>query len=154
MSEYENTNPTIDVDTAFLKSKRGIVKVAEMVAFFLAFVCFTVASTPKYIAATVIEFLLTLFLVLLYVLKLHKRLTFFFWPFVDLLNSAFAAVYFIVLSLIAVITYTVTGTLVGGIFGLLSAGLLCADAYMLWRNITLNKPRSETQNQTNNDQIN
>lgn len=116
----------------------------------MAFVCFTVASRPKYIAATVLEFVVTLLLVLLYVLKLNKRLTFFFWPLVvgdsqhgtaisslfsrlccscsvlssslqDAFNSVFAAVYFIVLSLMALATHTVTGTLVGGVsFALLS----------------------------------
>lgn len=48
----------------------------------MAFVCFAVASRPKYIAATALEFLITLLLLLLYMLKLNKRLTFFFWPLV------------------------------------------------------------------------
>ncbi|XP_049902968.1 chemokine-like factor [Epinephelus moara] len=147
MSEDQSKIPAMEVDTAFIKSKRGILKVAEMVTLLVAFVCFAVASTPKYIAATVLEFLITALLVLLYIFKLNKRLTFFFWPLIDVLNSVFAAVYFIILSLLAVSTYTVTGTLVGGIFGLISAGVLCVDSYLLFRNITLNRPRSETQNQ-------
>ncbi|XP_038556812.1 proteolipid protein 2 [Micropterus salmoides] len=146
MSDDQNERLTMDVDTAFLKSKRGILKVAEMVTLFVAFVCFAAASTPKYIAATVLEFLITLFLLLLYVLKLNKRLTFFFWPLIDVFNSVFAAVYFIILSLVALTTYTVTGTLVGGIVGFMSAGLLCVDSYTLFKNITFNKPRSEVQN--------
>ncbi|XP_073321309.1 proteolipid protein 2 [Pagrus major] len=149
MSEVQNENPFVDVDTAFLKSKRGILKVAEMVTLLVAFVCFAVASPPKYSAATGLEFLITLLLLMLYVLKLNKRLTFFFWPLVDVFNSVFAAVYFTVLSLMAVTSYTVTGSLVGGIVGLLSAGLLCVDSYTLFKNITFNKPRSETQNQDN-----
>ncbi|XP_033487752.1 chemokine-like factor [Epinephelus lanceolatus] len=146
MSE-DQSKTAMEVDTAFIKSKRGILKVAEMVTLLVAFVCFAVASTPKYIAATVLEFLITALLVLLYIFKLNKRLTFFFWPLIDVLNSVFAAVYFIILSLLAVSTYTVTGTLVGGIFGLISAVVLCVDSYLLFRNITLNRPRSETQNQ-------
>ena len=31
MSVGQNENPSVDVDAAFLKSKRGILKVAEMV---------------------------------------------------------------------------------------------------------------------------
>ncbi|XP_034738350.1 proteolipid protein 2 [Etheostoma cragini] len=147
MSEEYNRTTTMEVDKAFIKSKRGILKVAEMVTLLVAFVCFAVASTPKYIAATVLEFLLTSLLLVLYVLKLNKRLTFFFWPLIDVFNSVFAAVYFIVLSLMAVTTYTVTGTLVGGIVGLMSAGLLCVDSYMLFKNITFNNRRSEAQHQ-------
>ncbi|XP_049454408.1 chemokine-like factor [Epinephelus fuscoguttatus] len=150
MSEDQSKIPAMEVDTAFIKSKRGILKVAEMVTLLVAFVCFAVASRPKYIAATVLEFLITALLVLLYIFKLNKRLTFFFWPLIDVLNSVFAAVYFIILSLLAVSTYTVTGTLVGGIFGLISAVVLCVDSYLLFRNITLNRPRSETQTTTTN----
>ncbi|KAM6950174.1 proteolipid protein 2 [Lycodopsis pacificus] len=149
MSEDQNRMATIEVDTAFLKSKRGILKVAEMVTLFVAFVCFAAASRPKYIPATVLEFVITSLLLLLYVFKLNKRLTFFFWPLIDVFNSAFAAVYFIVLSLLALTTYTVTGTLVGGIVGLISAGLLGVDCFMLFKNITFNKPRSEIQRQDN-----
>ncbi|KAL7406108.1 hypothetical protein ABVT39_013172 [Epinephelus coioides] len=101
MSE-DQSKTAMEVDTAFIKSKRGILKVAEMVTLLVAFVCFAVASTPKYIAATVLEFLITALLVLLYIFKLNKRLTFFFWPLIDVLNSVFAAVYFIILSLLAV----------------------------------------------------
>ncbi|XP_044062031.1 proteolipid protein 2 [Siniperca chuatsi] len=153
MSEDQNERPTMDMDTAFLKSKRGILKVAEMVTLLVAFVCFAAASTPKYIAATMLEFLITLLLVLLYVLKLNKKLTFFFWPLIDVFNSMFAVVYFITLSLMALTTYTVTGTLVGGIVGLMSAGLLCVDSYMLFKNITFNKRRSEPRIKTTNESI-
>ncbi|XP_070824645.1 chemokine-like factor [Chaetodon trifascialis] len=149
MSEDQNKNPPVDVNTTFLKSKRGILKVAELVTLLVAFVCFTVASRPTYIAATALEFLITLLLVLLYALRLNKRLTFFIWPLIDVFNSVFAAAYFIILSLMAVSTYAVTGTLVGGIVGLMSAGLLCVDSYTLFKNITFNKSRSETQNQDN-----
>lgn len=34
MSEDRNKNPFVDVDTTFLKSKRGMLKVAEMVRMF------------------------------------------------------------------------------------------------------------------------
>ncbi|XP_029904075.1 chemokine-like factor [Myripristis murdjan] len=143
----EEHSKTIAVDTAFLRSTRGILKLAEMVTLFVAFVCFTVASRPKYIAATALDFLITLLLLLLYTLKLNKRLTFFFWPLIDVFNSVFAAAFLVVLSLIAVSTYTVKGTLVGGVVGFLSAGLLCVDSYMLFKNITFNKPRNENMNQ-------
>ncbi|XP_034021678.1 chemokine-like factor [Thalassophryne amazonica] len=121
------------------------------VTLFVAFVCFTAAYRPKYIAAATLEFVITLLLLLLYLFKLNKRLTFFFWPLVDVFNSVFAAFYFTVVSLVAVSTYTVRGTLIGGVVGLLSAGLLCVDSVMLFRNITFNKPiRKEPQSKDGN----
>ncbi|KAG7233056.1 hypothetical protein INR49_003121 [Caranx melampygus] len=118
MSVDKSQVTSMDLDTAFLKSRRGILKAAQMGTLFVAFVCFAAAARPKYIAATVLEFVITMLLVFLYVLRLNKRLTFFFWPLVDMFNSVFAAVFFIVLSLLAVTTYTVTGTLVGGLCSL------------------------------------
>ncbi|XP_076011407.1 chemokine-like factor [Genypterus blacodes] len=141
----------MEVDTAFFKSRRGVFKLTEMVTLFVAFVCFTVASRPKYIAATALEFVITFLLLLLYVLKLNKKFTFFFWPLIDAFNSVFGAVLFTVLSLIALSTYSVRGTLAGGIVGLMSAVVLCVDSAMLCKNITLNKLRSGTQIQKNQE---
>ncbi|AWP01448.1 Chemokine-like factor [Scophthalmus maximus] len=104
-------------------------------------------SRPEYITASVMEFLITSLLLSLYLFKLNKRLTFFFWPLVDMVNSVLAAVFFTVLSLVALITYHVTGTLVGGIVTFMSAALLCVDSYTLFRSITFNKRRGESQSQ-------
>uniref|UniRef100_A0AAZ3P044 MARVEL domain-containing protein n=1 Tax=Oncorhynchus tshawytscha TaxID=74940 RepID=A0AAZ3P044_ONCTS len=109
---------------------------------FVAFVCFAVASRPKYIAATCMEFVITFSLLLLYTLKLNKKLTLFFWPLVDLFNSLFAAVFILILSLLAVSTYTVTGTLGGGIVGFIATDLWCVDGYMLFKRVTFNQPRT------------
>ncbi|XP_035991573.1 chemokine-like factor [Fundulus heteroclitus] len=147
MSE-DGVQSSLGVDAAFIKSRRGIVKVAETVTLFVAFVCFAVAATPKYLAATVLEFLITILLLLLYLLKLNKRITFLFWPIVDFFNSVFAAVYLIVLSLMALTSYSATGTLVGGVVCLMSAGLLFVDGFTLFKNITFNQPRNASPNKT------
>ncbi|XP_029955407.1 chemokine-like factor [Salarias fasciatus] len=143
MSGNQDERPAVEMDTSFLRSRRGIVKLAEMGTLFVAFVCFAVACLPQHIAATVLEFFITLFLLLLYLLRLNKRLTLFFWPLVDLFNSTFAAVYLIVLGLIALTTYTVTGVLVGGVACLISAALHGVESYTLFKNITFNKSRNE-----------
>ncbi|KAF4090848.1 hypothetical protein AMELA_G00030350 [Ameiurus melas] len=72
----------VEVDLLFLKSKRGLLKITELVVLFVGFVCFAVASRPPYISATCVEFIITLALLILYLLKLHKSLSFFFWPLI------------------------------------------------------------------------
>lgn len=55
-----------------------------------AFVCFTVGSRAEHITAAVLEAFITSLLLLLYLLKLNKRLTFLFWPLVvggDIINN-------------------------------------------------------------------
>ncbi|XP_051501102.1 chemokine-like factor [Myxocyprinus asiaticus] len=136
---------TMEVDLALLKSTKGLLKIAEMVCVFVAFVCYAVASRPPYIAATCMEFFITLGFLLLYLLKLNKLFTFFFWPLIDVFNSFFAAAWMFILSIVAVSTYTVKGTLSGGIVGFVAAALWCLDGYMLLKKITFNKPRTTTE---------
>ncbi|KAM4630632.1 chemokine-like factor [Polymixia lowei] len=143
MSQASDKTSTMEVDVAFLRSVRGILKLGEMVTLFVAFVCYAVASRPKYIAVTVLELLITSLLLVLYILKLNKKLTFFFWPLIDVFNSVVAAAFLLVFSLMAVSTYTVKATLGGGIVGFMSVALLCADSYFIFTKITFNKPRDE-----------
>ncbi|XP_050970247.1 chemokine-like factor [Labeo rohita] len=138
----------MEVDLALLKSTKGLLKISEMVCVFVAFVCYAVASRPPYIAATCMEFFITLGFLLLYLLKLNKNFTFFFWPLIDVLNSLFAAAMMCILSLIAVSTYTVKGTLGGGIVGFMATALWSYDGYILFQKITFNKARTTTEAQT------
>ncbi|XP_067293996.1 chemokine-like factor [Pseudorasbora parva] len=138
----------MEVDLAFLKSSKGLLKIAEMVCVFVAFVCYAVASRPPYIAATCMEFFITFGFLLLYLLKLNKLITFFFWPLIDVFNSVFAAALMCILSLVAVSTYTVKGTLGGGIVGFVAAAFWSLDGYILFKKITFNKPVTTTEAQT------
>ncbi|XP_066511150.1 chemokine-like factor [Hoplias malabaricus] len=134
----------VEVDKAFLKSVRGLLKAAEMLVVFVAFVCFAAADRPQYIAASCVEFIITLAFLLLYLFKLNKTLTFFFWPLIDVFNSFFAALFIFILSIVAISTYTVKGTLAGGIVCLMAVVLWCVDGYYLFRKITFNQRRGAT----------
>uniref|UniRef100_A0AAR2K6R1 MARVEL domain-containing protein n=1 Tax=Pygocentrus nattereri TaxID=42514 RepID=A0AAR2K6R1_PYGNA len=114
------------------------------VVLFVAFVCFAVAARPPYIAATCVEFIVTLALVLLYLLKLNKTITFFFWPLIDVFNSVFAATFILIISIMALSTYTVQGTLAGGIASLVAVVLWFVDGFHLFKKITFNQPRGAT----------
>ncbi|KAG9261204.1 chemokine-like factor [Astyanax mexicanus] len=139
----ENQSPGgVEVDVGFLKSRRGLLKISELVVLFVAFVCFAVAARPAYIAVACVEFIVTLALLLLYLLKLHKIFTFFFWPLIDVFNSFFAAASMGIISIIAISTYTVTGTIVGAVMGFVVMVLWCVDGYYLFMKITFNQQRA------------
>ncbi|KAK7913250.1 hypothetical protein WMY93_013461 [Mugilogobius chulae] len=101
MSEDHSKTPQLEVDFAFLKSYKGILKLAELTTLFAAFVSFCVASASKYITATAIEFTIVLTLILLYAFKLNKKIQLIFWPLVDSFNSLFGSLFILVLSIIA-----------------------------------------------------
>ncbi|XP_028812867.1 chemokine-like factor [Denticeps clupeoides] len=129
-------------DTAFLKSLRGILKIAEIVAVFAALMCYAVACRPPYIAAACMEFGISLALLLLYVFKLNKRISLFFWPLIDVLNSFFAAALMLTLSLVAVSTDSLKATVAGAVVGFVCAGLWCTDGFLLFKKITFNHRRT------------
>ncbi|XP_073763308.1 chemokine-like factor [Danio rerio] len=66
----------------------------------------------------------------------------------DVFNSLFAAAFMFILSMVAVSTFTVKGTLSGGIMGFVAAALWSLDGYILFKKITFNKPRTTTRAQT------
>ncbi|XP_057203140.1 chemokine-like factor [Triplophysa rosa] len=146
-TKHMHKNPvkdTMEIDLDLLKSTKGLLKIAEVVSVFVALVCYAVASRPPYIAATCMEFFITLGFLLLYLLKLNKMFTFIFWPLIDVFNSFFAAALMFILSLLAVSTYRLKGTLGGGIVGLVAVALWCLDGYLLFKKITFNKPGTKT----------
>lgn len=49
---------------------------------FAALASFTAAFKASYVAAAGLEFLITTLMVLFYILRLNKTITFFFWPLV------------------------------------------------------------------------
>ncbi|KAJ8417766.1 hypothetical protein AAFF_G00226090 [Aldrovandia affinis] len=132
----------MEFDVAFIRSPRGLLKVGELVTVFVGLVCFATASSSPYIAASCMELLITVDFLLLYVLKLNKKFTLFFWPLIDVFNSLFAAVFMFILSMIAVSRHSSKGSLGGGIVGLIATGLWCGDAFVLFKKITFNQARS------------
>ncbi|XP_062845992.1 chemokine-like factor [Trichomycterus rosablanca] len=140
----------MEVDRDFLRSKRSILKITEIAVMFVAFLCYAVAGVPPYIAVACLESIVTLALLLLYLLKLHKILTFFFWPLIDAFNSVFAAVFVGIVSVVALSTYTVKATLAGGFLGLVAAVLWSLDGFYIFKKITFNQPTSTPPTLTQN----
>ncbi|KAJ8247303.1 hypothetical protein GJAV_G00244750 [Gymnothorax javanicus] len=134
----------MELDVAFVWSVRGILKVSELVTAFAALVCFATVPGPSYIAASCLELLINAALLVLYILKLNKTFTFFFWPLIDVLNSVFAAAFMFIISAVAISHHSAKGLLGGGIVGLMATGLWCADAFLLFRKITFNQSRTKS----------
>ncbi|XP_032891769.1 chemokine-like factor [Amblyraja radiata] len=83
--------PDIEVNFPFVKSKRSVLKILEMVVAFVAFVCFAASSfSGAFLAVPLMEIFITLAFYLLYLLKLDSKITQLFWPLMDSVNSAFA----------------------------------------------------------------
>uniref|UniRef100_A0A8C8VEW5 Chemokine like factor n=1 Tax=Pelusios castaneus TaxID=367368 RepID=A0A8C8VEW5_9SAUR len=124
-----------------LRGDIGLAPFSQGVAL-VTCICFAASKSHEaFIALASMEVVITLLFFLLYWLKLDKKMKFLFWPLADIFNSLIAVVFFIIVCLCAIIIKTTTGTLVGGVFGLLLVGLCVVDSVLLFRKITFNEPR-------------
>ncbi|CAM4638643.1 chemokine-like factor [Caretta caretta] len=132
----------VELNSGYPRSLPGALKIARLVVAFVTCICFAASKSHEaFIALAIMEFVITLLFFLLYLLKLDKKMKFLFWPLADIFNSLIAVLFFIIVCLCAIIIKTTTGTLVGGVFGLLLVGLCIADSVLLFKKITFNKPR-------------
>ncbi|NXG54519.1 CKLF factor, partial [Hemiprocne comata] len=133
------------VDKGFPRSPRGAVKIARALVALVTFICFAASrSHEAYTALAAMEVAITALLLVLYLLQLDKRLSWFFWPLADIFNSVIAALFLLIVCLFAIIIKTNNGTLAGGVFGLVLLVLCVVDAVLLFRKISLDGPRSAT----------
>lgn len=131
----------MELDVSFLKTLRGGLKSAELVSVCIALICFAVSSSVgTYLMVPAVETVITLFFLLIYLLKLNKAIKMFFWPLIDIFNAVISAILLLVVCIIAVIGHDNGGTVAGGVFGFIVTVLLCVDAYLLCRSVTFNKP--------------
>ncbi|XP_067905963.1 chemokine-like factor [Heterodontus francisci] len=132
----------MEVNLLFLKSKRSILKIAEMVGAFVAFVSFAASTSGVFIAVPLMELLITLAFYLLYLLKLDSKLTILFLPLMDSVNSAFAAVLLLIVCIAALVGKVTAGVITGSVFGFIAVALYIADTVIMYRLITFNQSKT------------
>ncbi|NXH19286.1 CKLF factor, partial [Bucco capensis] len=104
------------VDSSYPRSPRGAVKIARGLVALVMFLCFVISqSRGAYTALAGMEVVITTLFILLYLLKLDKRLNWLFWPLADIFNSMIAVLFLLIVCLFAVIIKTNKGTLAGGV---------------------------------------
>ncbi|XP_053324139.1 CKLF-like MARVEL transmembrane domain-containing protein 5 [Spea bombifrons] len=135
MSERDETsNPSgFPLDKEFLKSLKGRVLLTELVLCFVVFVCFA-ASISSYLAAPLLELIITIIFIILISSQYHLRLTALNWPCMDFLRCASAALIMFVVSAVAAARSSgYGGAITAAIFGFFLVGVFCYDAYTIYK---------------------
>ncbi|EFB15841.1 hypothetical protein PANDA_006901, partial [Ailuropoda melanoleuca] len=100
---------------------------------------FIIAQAPEpYIVITGFEVTVTLFFIMLYILRLDRLIACLFWPLLDIINSVIAAIFMIIISVLALLPETTTFIVLGGVFGLLAAVCCIADGVLIYRKLLFN----------------
>ncbi|XP_075425190.1 CKLF-like MARVEL transmembrane domain-containing protein 5 isoform X2 [Ascaphus truei] len=91
---------SLSLDKEFLNSLKGRILLTELGLCFVVFICFA-ASLSAYLAAALLELLITLVFLALLSSRYHLRLTAINWPCTDFLRCVSATLIFLVVSIVA-----------------------------------------------------
>ncbi|XP_077742029.1 chemokine-like factor isoform X2 [Canis aureus] len=137
----------------FCFSVKGHVKMLRLALNVTSMTFFIIAQAPEpYIVITGFEVTITFFFILLYILRLDRIMDCLFWPLLDIINSAIAAIFMIIISVLSLLPETTTFIVLGGVFGLLVAVCCIADGVLMYRKLLFN-PSGPYQKRTIHDKI-
>ncbi|XP_027998868.1 chemokine-like factor isoform X2 [Eptesicus fuscus] len=137
----------------FCCSVKGHVKMLRLALTATSMTFFIISQAPEpYIVITGFEVTIIFFFIVLYMLRLDRVITFLFWPLLDIINSLVAAMFMIIISVLALIPETTTFTVLGGVFGLLVVVFCLADAALIYRKLLFN-PSGPYQKKAIHDEI-
>ncbi|KAM4050163.1 CKLF-like MARVEL transmembrane domain-containing protein 5 [Anomaloglossus baeobatrachus] len=135
MSGQEDADSTrgFSLDKEFLNSPKGRILLAELVLCFVILICFA-ASISSYLAAALIELIITLIFLVLFSSHYHLRFAALNWPCMDFLRCVSAAVIFVVVSIVAATRSSgEAGAIAAALFGFLLVGVFSYDAYNIYK---------------------
>ncbi|XP_045842935.1 chemokine-like factor isoform X1 [Meles meles] len=137
----------------FCFSVKGHVKILRLALSVTSMTFFIIGQAPEpYIVITGFEVTVIFFFIILYILRLDRLITCLFWPLLDILNSVIAAIFMVIISVLALLPETTRVIALGGVSGLL-AGVCCiADGVLIYRKLLFN-PSGPYQKQAIHDQI-
>ncbi|XP_068953596.1 CKLF-like MARVEL transmembrane domain-containing protein 5 isoform X3 [Petaurus breviceps papuanus] len=95
--------PGFAIDKSFLTHPKGILLEVELALTFIMAICFA-ASISAYMAAPLLEFLITLAFIFLYATQYYQRFQRLNWPCLDFLRCVSAVVILLVVSFAAVVS--------------------------------------------------
>ncbi|XP_047648134.1 CKLF-like MARVEL transmembrane domain-containing protein 1 [Phacochoerus africanus] len=86
----------------FFLSPTGLLKIIRLGLLLGALVCFiSVEAQESYIAVTILEICIDVLFILMYMLTLHRLMTYLHWPLLDLINSFITTVFLLVVAALA-----------------------------------------------------
>ncbi|XP_008700740.1 chemokine-like factor isoform X1 [Ursus americanus] len=137
----------------FCFSVKGHVKMLRLALNVTSMTFFIIAQAPEpYIVITGFEVTVTFFFIMLYILRLDRLIACLFWPLLDIINSVIAAIFMIIISVLALLPETTTFIVLGGVFGLLAAVCCIADGVLIYRKLLFN-PSGPYQKHSIHDKI-
>ncbi|XP_061421630.1 CKLF-like MARVEL transmembrane domain-containing protein 7 [Lethenteron reissneri] len=133
-------NPGL-VDKDYPRTLSGLLKIVQMVLVFVAFLCISCSRTwtnysaLRYFETTTLWFFFTvLILFIIFLFRLHKRITFIHWPLTELIHYVISFILLLIASItVAANAGSIGSLIVGTIFGFLATGAYGFGAWFTYR---------------------
>ncbi|KAM4834041.1 chemokine-like factor [Thomomys bottae] len=123
----------------FCCSVKGHIKLLRLGVTVISMTFFIIAQAPEpYIVVTGFEVTVVSFFIILYLFRLDRRMTWLFWPLLDIINSFVTTLFMIIISVLALLPETTTFTILGGVFGLLTVVCCLVDSALIYRKLLFN----------------
>ncbi|KAG7473590.1 hypothetical protein MATL_G00097480 [Megalops atlanticus] len=120
----------------FATSRKGILLISEVALSFITFVCFVASVAAAFVTAPLIEFLLAVFMLIVYSNKFSQQLNGCHWPLMDFLRCLTASIIFFVISIISMTRYGDGASKAGGVFGFIATLSFAFDCYITFNELT------------------
>ncbi|VCX30926.1 unnamed protein product [Gulo gulo] len=99
----------------FCFSVKGHVKILRLALSVTSMTFFIIGQAPEpYIVITGFEVTIIFFFIILYILRLDRLIACLFWPLLDILNSVIAAIFMVIISVMALLPETTRVIVLGG----------------------------------------
>ncbi|XP_032710198.1 chemokine-like factor isoform X2 [Lontra canadensis] len=99
----------------FCFSVKGHVKILRLALSVTSMTFFIIGQAPEpYIVITGFEVTVIFFFIILYILRLDRLIACLFWPLLDILNSVIAAIFMVIISVLALLPETTRVIALGG----------------------------------------
>ncbi|XP_023355281.2 CKLF-like MARVEL transmembrane domain-containing protein 5 [Sarcophilus harrisii] len=132
------------IDKSFLTNPKGILLEVELALTFIMAMCFA-ASVSAYMAAPLLEFLITLAFLFLYATQCYLRFQRLNWPCLDFLRCISAVVILLVVSFAAVASRE-GPAIAAFVFGVLLVFVFVYDAFKIYQaEMAPSPPQGESQ---------
>ncbi|XP_004471166.1 CKLF-like MARVEL transmembrane domain-containing protein 7 isoform X1 [Dasypus novemcinctus] len=128
------------LDPVYPRTRGALLKVAQMVALLLAFVCVRSSLWTDYSAysyfevVTICDLIMILIFYLVHLFRLYQMLTCISWPLAELLHYLIGTLLLLIASIVAASkSYNLSGLVAGAVFGFIATFLCMASIWLSYK---------------------
>uniref|UniRef100_A0A8D0BXJ6 CKLF like MARVEL transmembrane domain containing 3 n=1 Tax=Salvator merianae TaxID=96440 RepID=A0A8D0BXJ6_SALMN len=128
----------------FLRSRKGLLLLAQAVLSFLIFICYIASSAASFLMVPLLTFLLALCLFFVYALKINEKFKAVYWLLADFICGIIAAIIYFAISIAAVSKYSDSASKTAGVFGFIATIVYCVYVYLTFNGLMTHLKQEDT----------